>query len=363
MLAPLLYLVALAAQVTASQAEVRTDVPIEVAREIRLRRASAFPESAWDTQREWLEPGSKIRVERPRLLSVEPGSILDRLGLKSGDVILEMNGHQVVPHYSRPAILPELGPSETRLSIGIRRGGETLTIALDLPAIPEGSAAMVAHAARVAPVTFEPEELASLAAADLPAIAELDGKIIIERAEDGGVAARHALAAGDEVVSIDGTPVARREDVERALARIAAERLDFAGLLLRRDGVLVRHEYRLYWTPPASRIVESRSGNTDVPAAEIAIAEKRRAAAGPDCSFLEVQSDAFGQRQFEVRDLTLGSLHWRLGLVEGDRILLHRRLAVAGGPELDLWIRSPRPIAHLDIIRDGRLRAIVWRTR
>ena len=80
--------------------------------------------------------GEKITYfAHPRILSVDPESPADRAGIVPGDVLVAFNGIDVLGHELDRGrlIVPD-----TKVSVTIRRDGETKDFALDIGRVPQG---------------------------------------------------------------------------------------------------------------------------------------------------------------------------------------------------------------------------------
>jgi serine protease Do len=179
------------------------------------------------------EPGRKgFRVTR-----VFPGTSAARSGLEVGDLIAEVDGRPLTAAGLQDAEqlrrrLQEREPGETA-SLGVVRGGEQLTLEVELEEEPRG-------AAEAAEVRHEALEVTVRAVALEDRLRELWGPdlagVIVAEATTGGWAHLAGLRVGDLVQKVDGqvvkTPEAFAEVVAAALERGASA----IALLVRRGG-------------------------------------------------------------------------------------------------------------------------------
>lgn len=81
-----------------------------------------------------------VRIEQAlgggaRIVEVVPGSPASRAGLRVGDVVLAAGGRDIRSYGELPALVAERSPAET-LTLRVRRGGRTLTVAVTLGRAP-----------------------------------------------------------------------------------------------------------------------------------------------------------------------------------------------------------------------------------
>ncbi len=133
--------------------------------------------------------------------SVEPGSAADKAGLKTGDVIVGIDGKDVVNSTDLPAAVAEKAPG-TPVKLSIVRKGERKEIAASLGTAPDdklaaGDSPTQAHGRLgLAVRALTPEEKKA---------AGTVGGVVVEQA--GGAAAKAGIQAGDVILAINDTPV------------------------------------------------------------------------------------------------------------------------------------------------------------
>ena len=157
---------------------------------------------------------------------VEPGSAADKAGLKSGDVIVRVDGQPVVASGDLPARIGMAKPGDS-VKLEVWRQGKAEQLTAQLGGA-KGKTAAVADAGPanqgklgLALRPLQPQEKAE---------AKVDGGLVVEQAS--GAAARAGVQPGDVVVSVNGQPV---KDIEQVRGLIAKADKSVA-LLIQRDG-------------------------------------------------------------------------------------------------------------------------------
>ena len=157
---------------------------------------------------------------------VEPGSAADKAGLKSGDVIVRVDGQPVVASGDLPARIGMAKPGDSvKLEVWRQGKAEQLTAQLG------GAKGKTAKTADAGPAQqgklglalrpLQPQEKAE---------AKVDGGLVVEQAS--GAAARAGVQPGDVVVSVNGQPVTDIEQVRGLVAKADKS----VALLIQRDG-------------------------------------------------------------------------------------------------------------------------------
>jgi len=159
--------------------------------------------------------------------SVAPGSAAAEAGLKSGDVITEVNGEPVLRSGSLSSLIGMAAPGD-RVKLKVWRDHGEKTIDAKLGSADESAEKVVAEAGpadgnqlglSLRPLTREEKREA-----------KLDAGLVVEQA--GGAAARAGIQAGDVLLAINGKPV---QSVEQVKGVIAAKPKSVA-LLVQREG-------------------------------------------------------------------------------------------------------------------------------
>ena len=159
--------------------------------------------------------------------NVQPGSAAAEAGLKSGDVITEVNGEPVHRSGSLSSLIGLSAPGE-RVKLKVWRDRAERTIEAKLGGADEAAEKVVADAREggsgqlgltLRPLTGEEKRQA-----------KLDGGLVIE--EVAGASARAGIQSGDVLLAINGKPV---QSVDQVKGVIATKPKSVA-LLVQRDG-------------------------------------------------------------------------------------------------------------------------------
>ncbi|HTP60910.1 MAG TPA: DegQ family serine endoprotease [Burkholderiales bacterium] len=157
--------------------------------------------------------------------SVDPGSAADKAGLKTGDVIVNIDGKDVVNSTDLPAAVADKAPGSL-VKLSIVRKGERREISANLGAAPDDKLASADKAGQAnGRLGLEVRALT----ADERKAAGTSGGVMVESA--GGPAARAGIQAGDVILAVNDTPVSSVTQM-RALAAKAGKTI---ALLVKRE--------------------------------------------------------------------------------------------------------------------------------
>jgi S1-C subfamily serine protease len=181
-----------------------------------------------------------IGLDRPvgaLVAAVTPGSPAAAAGLKTGDVISSIDGQPVDEAASMGFRLATkaLGGEA---AVGVRRGRQTLTIALGLTAAPETPPREPLKIASRSPFSGALIWNLSPAVLDEMSMTAPDQGVVIADIAAGSLAANLGLRRGDVVEEVNGKKIATTRDLERA----TADRAQYWDLAILRDGQVIRTE-------------------------------------------------------------------------------------------------------------------------
>lgn len=182
-------------------------------------------------------PGSKgVRVTR-----VHPGSSAETAGLKTGDLLLKLDG-TVIPT-SRPeesdvfASLIRQYRIGTEADLAVRRGAEDLTLKVKLDASPEGTSELADHESEA--LEFNARDIGQDDRVSEKLPDDFKG-VLITAITPAGWAALGGLSAGDLLVSIDGKSTDSIETLKPILAALEKNRRSPIVFFVRR-GITTRY--------------------------------------------------------------------------------------------------------------------------
>lgn len=171
-----------------------------------------------------------FKLDKPEgalVSGVEPGGPAAQAGLKTGDVILSVNGQPIVSSADLPAYIGQASPGE-KVTLELARLGkrETLSAQLGDAGAKKAEVAQADKAASqgrlgLALRPLQPQEKRE---------AGVDGGLVIE--DVAGASARAGVQPGDLLVAVNGTPVTSVEQVRAAVAKAQKS----VALLIQRDG-------------------------------------------------------------------------------------------------------------------------------
>jgi serine protease Do len=172
-----------------------------------------------------------FHLDKPRgalISSVQPDGPADKAGLKVGDVILQLNGKDVVASGDLPALIGQSLPGE-KVQLGIWRKGQAEELKAQLgDANEKGSTVAKAEASDgkgrlgLALRPLQPQEQRQ---------AGVTGGLVVEDLQQGP-AALAGVQKGDVLLAVNGVPV---KDVAQVQAAMAGSKKSLA-LLIQRDG-------------------------------------------------------------------------------------------------------------------------------
>lgn len=182
-------------------------------------------------------PGSK----GVRITKVHPGSSAEKAGLKTGDLLLKLDG-TVIPT-SRPEesdVFPSLIRQYrigTEATLSVRRGKEDLAIKVPLDARPEGTSEVASYDCET--LEFNSRDLGQADRVSEKLPDDFKG-VLITNVTPAGWAVLGGLSAGDILVSLDGKMVDSIETLKPILADLEKNKRSPIVLFVRR-GISTRY--------------------------------------------------------------------------------------------------------------------------
>jgi serine protease Do len=159
--------------------------------------------------------------------AVEAKSPADKAGIKTGDIILAVDGHDIDNSIDLPRVIGESRPG-TQVKLKIWRQGDTRELSASLGEAPAEKVAKADAPAKTKPsklgVAVRPltdQERGQLAA---------EGGLLVEQAE--GPAARAGVQAGDVILAFNNQPLKSVDQLRRLVDRSRGA----VALLIQREG-------------------------------------------------------------------------------------------------------------------------------
>ena len=172
-----------------------------------------------------LEPDEGVRIT-----SVTAGTPADTAGIQPGDIVLTVNGREVIGGINRFRNLVALSEPGSRVNIVVLRDGERRTVTATLTDRRTFQRAMLG-AEEIEPLGIVAIPNTPRRSRDLGYRRHVGGVIVFE-IETGEKAAAAGMEPGDIILEVDGRPVDSPEDLRR---RLNAARGEARIELLRRD--------------------------------------------------------------------------------------------------------------------------------
>jgi len=159
---------------------------------------------------------------------VEPKSPAAKAGIKTGDIILAVDGHDIENSIELPRVIGESRPG-TQVKLKIWRQGETRELSASLGEMPAEKVAQADTGGSkgqpgklgvaVRPLTDEERKQI-----------EADGGLMVEQAE--GAAARAGVQAGDVILALNNQPVKSVDQLRKLVDKSRGS----VALLIQREG-------------------------------------------------------------------------------------------------------------------------------
>jgi serine protease Do len=167
------------------------------------------------------------KPEGALVASVDKGGPADKAGLKTGDVIVAVNGQPIVASGDLPALIGQSTPGQ-KATIDVFRQGKRMELSATLGDASEagGKVAKADQASGKGRLGLALRPLAPQEQRE----AGTDGGLLIEDAN--GPAAQAGVQPGDVLVAVNGTPVKSADQVREIVAKSGKS----VALLIQRDG-------------------------------------------------------------------------------------------------------------------------------
>jgi serine protease Do len=148
--------------------------------------------------------------------SVSPGSPAMKAGVKSGDVIVEYDGHRIARSDELPRVVAET-PIGKDVALVVVRDGKRVTMPVKVARLAEAPAQAVAESKSSAPLGLSVQTLTPGLAKEF-GLHESAG-VLVRGVEGASPAADAGVKPGDVIAEIDHQPVKTVDDLERAIEK------------------------------------------------------------------------------------------------------------------------------------------------
>jgi serine protease Do len=155
------------------------------------------------------------KAEGALVAEPQAGSPAAKAGIKSGDVILSVNGEKVKDARSLARTISAMAPG-TSVSLGLLHDGKQDTVTLTLGELPKERQARADTNGDEHPSSDEPKLGLSLAPASKVAGPDTEG-VVVTGVDPSGPAADHGVKTGDVILEVGGKTVSTPADVRKAV--------------------------------------------------------------------------------------------------------------------------------------------------
>jgi Do/DeqQ family serine protease len=187
------------------------------------------------------EIAESLGLKRPGgalIANVSPGSPAARAGLKTGDLIVAVDGQAVDDPNAfdyRFATKPLGGSAQ----VGLSRDGQEMHVTVPLEPAPDVPRDELVIGSRSPFLGAKVANLSPALAEELRIDAKAEGVAVID-VPDNSIAARYGFRRGDVIVIVNGEPIAKTRDLERA----AGEATRTWSVTILRGGQRISAEFR-----------------------------------------------------------------------------------------------------------------------
>jgi serine protease Do len=177
---------------------------------------------------------NSVGLDRPYgALVTEPsaGGPAEKAGVKSGDVIIEVDGEEVEDALDLSRKIAGKDPG-TAVEITYWRGGQEATVSVTLDTLTDTQAAAPAE-----PTPPDAPAAPAQSSVGITLVPNSGGEgLLIQEIDPESIAAEKGFQVGDTILEVNNTPVATPEEFETALAEVKSAGRNTALVKAERDG-------------------------------------------------------------------------------------------------------------------------------
>ncbi len=161
-----------------------------------------------------------------------PGAPASKAGIRSGDIIVEVNGEPIDDAKDLSRTIGSTAPGE-RVKIKIWRGGKNIELKVKLATLDEDMAQLPVPQKSVpeAPHAPQPSSIGLIVTPQIEGIG-----LLIEDVEENSKAARKGLRPGDVILEVDNLPVNSLEELENIIDEVKSSGRDTVLIKVEREG-------------------------------------------------------------------------------------------------------------------------------
>ena len=168
-----------------------------------------------DIDRNLAEAYKLPKPEGSLITQVTPKSPAEKAGLKSGDVILKINGNSILRTSDLLNVLNRVAPNQT-IQLDVLRDDRTRTISATLGTAPDDTPAAED---KNNPTSGLGMSIRNLTQAEQTRL-DVNGGILVQDVKRGGLASLSNIVAGDVIIQVNGTPITNSQMFAKTVAAL-----------------------------------------------------------------------------------------------------------------------------------------------
>ena len=168
-----------------------------------------------DIDRNLAEAYKLPKPEGSLITQVTPKSPAEKAGLKSGDVILKINGNSILRTSDLLNVLNRVAPNQT-IQLDVLRDDRTRTISATLGTAPDDTPAAEDKNNPTSGLGMSIRNLTQAEQARL----DVNGGILVQDVKRGGLASLSNIVAGDVIIQVNGIPITNSQMFAKTVAAL-----------------------------------------------------------------------------------------------------------------------------------------------